>query len=146
MNMFVLVNNFLKRLSILDFISFFLIRLYLSYIFWSAGTYHLEDLSKFSKYLSEMKILYPDIISYLIIGVECGGAAFLFIGLFVRWITVPMIVLMIFAIGMIHLENGWSYENNGVEFAVTYILMLLILFFCGGGRFLSLDYWVASKK
>lgn len=31
--------------------------------------------------------------------------------------------------------------NNGIEFAATYFVMLLVLFFSGGGRFVSLDYW-----
>ncbi|MFT7289064.1 MAG: putative oxidoreductase [Halieaceae bacterium] len=32
--------------------------------------------------------------------------------------------------------------NNGVEFAVTYLLMLLALFFSGGGRYVSVDYYL----
>ncbi len=32
--------------------------------------------------------------------------------------------------------------NNGIEFAVTYFIMLLSLFFTGGGRYTSLDYWL----
>ncbi|WP_404340079.1 DoxX family protein [Pseudoalteromonas mariniglutinosa] len=36
--------------------------------------------------------------------------------------------------------------NNGIEFAVIYFTMLLSLFFTGGGRFVSLDYWYARKK
>lgn len=32
--------------------------------------------------------------------------------------------------------------NNGIEFAATYFIMLLTLFFTGAGRFLSVDYWV----
>jgi putative oxidoreductase len=32
--------------------------------------------------------------------------------------------------------------NNGVEFAVTYLVMLLPLFFWGAGRYVSVDYWV----
>lgn len=35
--------------------------------------------------------------------------------------------------------------NNGVEFAVTYAVMLLVLFFIGGGRYLSVDYWIKQK-
>jgi uncharacterized membrane protein YphA (DoxX/SURF4 family) len=31
--------------------------------------------------------------------------------------------------------------NNGIEFATTYLIMLLVLFFYGAGRYLSLDYW-----
>lgn len=35
--------------------------------------------------------------------------------------------------------------NNGIEFAATYLIMLLVLFFQGGGRYLSLDYWIARR-
>ncbi|WP_286267563.1 HvfX family Cu-binding RiPP maturation protein [Thalassotalea atypica] len=52
-------------------------------------------------------------------------------------------------------DNGnteWLYEkgsivvlNNGVEFAVTYFIMLLALFFIGAGRFTSIDYYSAQR-
>lgn len=32
--------------------------------------------------------------------------------------------------------------NNGIEFSVTYFIMLLALLFIGAGRYLSVDYWV----
>ena len=32
--------------------------------------------------------------------------------------------------------------NNGIEFAATYFIMLLTLFFIGGGKYLSVDYWI----
>jgi uncharacterized membrane protein YphA (DoxX/SURF4 family) len=32
--------------------------------------------------------------------------------------------------------------KNGIEFAATYFLMLLVLFFFGAGRFFSMDYWL----
>ncbi len=35
--------------------------------------------------------------------------------------------------------------NNGIEFAATYFIMLLALFFLGGGKYISLDYWIAKK-
>jgi len=49
-------------------------------------------------------------------------------------------------------ENG-NYEwltssgnfvvlNNGIEFAITYFIMLMALLFMGGGRYTSLDYYV----
>ena len=34
--------------------------------------------------------------------------------------------------------------NNGIEFAVTYFVMLLALFFIGAGKYLSVDYWIAA--
>jgi uncharacterized membrane protein YphA (DoxX/SURF4 family) len=43
-------------------------------------------------------------------------------------------------------ENGsFIILNNGIEFAATYFIMLLALFFLGGGRFVSLDYWLKRK-
>ncbi|WP_461516569.1 HvfX family Cu-binding RiPP maturation protein [Porticoccus sp.] len=32
--------------------------------------------------------------------------------------------------------------NNGIEFAATYFIMLLSLFFTGAGRLVSVDYWI----
>ena len=43
-------------------------------------------------------------------------------------------------------ENGsFVVLNNGIEFAATYTIMLLALLFLGGGKYFSLDYWIARK-
>lgn len=55
------------------------------------------------------------------------------------------------------LRNHGNYEwltssgkfvilNNGIEFAVTYLLMLLALIKLGGGRYVSLDYWLGRRR
>ncbi len=35
--------------------------------------------------------------------------------------------------------------NNGIEFAITYFVMLFSLFFTGGGKFTSVDYFLSKK-
>ena len=35
--------------------------------------------------------------------------------------------------------------NNGIEFAATYFIMLLALFFIGAGKYLSIDHWIARN-
>jgi putative oxidoreductase len=43
-------------------------------------------------------------------------------------------------------ENGsFVILNNGIEFAATYFIMLLALFFIGGGRYVSVDYWIGKR-
>jgi uncharacterized membrane protein YphA (DoxX/SURF4 family) len=43
-------------------------------------------------------------------------------------------------------EHGnFIVSNNGIEWAVTYFIMLLALFFLGGGKFVSLDYWIRRR-
>ena len=51
-----------------------------------------------------------------------------------------------------HGNYGWLTSsgkfvvlNGGIEFAVTYFIMLLSLFFTGGGKYTSLDYFLAKK-
>lgn len=42
-------------------------------------------------------------------------------------------------------ENGsFVVLNNGIEFATTYFIMLLVLFFIGAGKYVSVDYWIAK--
>ncbi len=36
-------------------------------------------------------------------------------------------------------------SNNGIEWAATYFIILLALFVTGGGKFISVDYWLAKK-
>lgn len=35
--------------------------------------------------------------------------------------------------------------KNGIEFAATYFIMLVMLFFTGGGRFTSIDHFIAKR-
>lgn len=43
-------------------------------------------------------------------------------------------------------EHGhFIVSNNGIEWAATYFIMLLALFFLGGGKYLSADYWIRKK-
>lgn len=40
-------------------------------------------------------------------------------------------------------KGGFVISNNGIEWGVTYFVMCLTLFFTGGGRYFSLDYWLS---
>jgi len=53
---------------------------------------------------------------------------------------------------MEHGDYDWLTEhgslvilNNGIEFAATYFVMLLVLFFGGAGRYVSLDDWFSRR-
>lgn len=44
-------------------------------------------------------------------------------------------------------ENGnFIVSNNGIEWAATYFIMLLALFFIGAGRYFSIDHWIAKSS
>lgn len=41
-------------------------------------------------------------------------------------------------------KGSFVILNNGIEFGVTYFVMLLALLFTGGGRFTSVDYYLSK--
>jgi uncharacterized membrane protein YphA (DoxX/SURF4 family) len=44
-------------------------------------------------------------------------------------------------------EHGnFMILNNGIEFATTYFIMLLVLFFMGAGHYVSADYWLKRNN
>lgn len=132
----------------------------------------------------------PEVMAGLAVGTELVGGVLLLLGLGIRFITIPLMVVMLVAAFAVHWENGWlalsdssswlanervqdavakkqkvveilkehgNYRwltssgpvtilNNGIEFAITYFVMLLSLFFTGGGRYFSLDYWLFSGE
>lgn len=51
-----------------------------------------------------------------------------------------------------HSDYSWLTEygnfiisNNGIEWPATYFLMLLALLFLGGGKYVSVDHWLARR-
>ncbi|MFT7108421.1 MAG: putative membrane protein YphA (DoxX/SURF4 family) [Psychrobacter glaciei] len=42
-------------------------------------------------------------------------------------------------------KGGFVISNNGIEWAATYFIMCLALFFIGAGRYLSIDYYLDKK-
>jgi len=39
-------------------------------------------------------------------------------------------------------SGNFVISNSGIEWAATYFIMLLVLFFVGAGRYFSMDYWI----
>ena len=144
MRILVSFHRFLKNLNNFDFIGFLSIRLYLFYIFWSAGTDKLNTFDEFTEWLGSLGLIFPEIFSWVVIVTEIGGACLLLIGLFVRCAALPLLIAMASTI-LLRWQNGWALESNGIEMAVTYSVMLVILLLSGGGRYFSLDYWISRK-
>jgi uncharacterized membrane protein YphA (DoxX/SURF4 family) len=92
-------------------------------------------------------------------GVEVAAAFLLFIGLAVRWISLPLLALMGFTILLalgeqdimtagtnLLLNHGYTDATvDGLTVAVMYFIMVLSLFFMGAGRFLSVDWFLHRK-
>ncbi len=189
-----------------SFIGLLSLRLYLAPIMISAGLVKLNSFDNTAAWFGNadwgLGMPFPELMVALVILAELGGGIALLIGFMTRYVTIPLMITMLVAMGTVHLEHGWfaiapgnpatsmakpladigipaakaSLENstevgnrvsaaksimkqhgnyswltekgtfvvlnNGIEFAATYFIMLLMLFFYGGGRYVSVDYWL----
>ncbi len=168
------------------------LRLYLAPIFWMAGMSKLNSFDSTVEWFGNSEwglgLPFPFLMALLATAAELIGAVLLALGLFTRWISIPLIITMLVAILSVHWDNGWqaiadakapfanaqvlaapeklerardilqahgNYEwltasgkfvilNNGIEFAATYLIMLLALVGLGGGKYHSVDYWLSG--
>lgn len=42
-------------------------------------------------------------------------------------------------------SGNFVISNNGIEWGVTYFVMLLVLFFVGSGKYVGVDYWIRKR-
>ncbi|MZR61561.1 DoxX family protein [Alcanivorax sp. DP30] len=203
------VHHTLNTTRLVDFLAPLALRLFLAPVMISAGYNKAMSFESTVAWFGNpdwgLGLPAPALLAFVATATELVGGFLLLIGLFTRYISIPLMFTMLVAMATVHWDNGWfavapgnpetsmaaplakvgfpgamaSLENseqvgeriqrargilkehghygwltekgsfvvlnNGIEFAMTYFIMLLVLFFQGGGRYLSLDYWVARK-
>ncbi|MBU3003048.1 HvfX family Cu-binding RiPP maturation protein [Paraglaciecola arctica] len=176
-----------------------LLRLYLAPVMLQAGWNKYQSFDAIVDWFGNadygLGLPFPVVMAFLATATELLGGVFLLLGFATRWISIPLMVVMLVAVFSVHWPNGWAaiadasswmsdgtimlneavvnapaklaaakdilqehgnYEwltssgkfvvlNNGIEFAMTYFIMLLSLFFTGGGKYTSFDYFLAKK-
>ena len=187
------LHTLLDKTRTVDFLAPLALRLYLVPVMWMAGMSKLQHFDDTVAWFGNpdwgLGLPFPALMTALAIFAELGGAVCLLLGLFTRWMAIPLMITMAVAATTVHAEYGWqaiadpsapfanerveasaeklerardilrthgNYDwltssgklvvlNNGVEFAVTYLIILLSLFFTGAGRYVSLDYWLHRR-
>ena len=162
----------------LDFLPPLLLRLFLAPLFWVSGSKKLglfagTDIVWYNpmtwfdsaayqasvEALSATPMPLPSMMNGVIGGVEVAAAFLLILGLAVRWISLPLLLLMGFSI-LLALGDGdmlaagknmlmtHGYTDATVDHltvGVMYFIMVLSLFFMGAGRFFSVDWFLHRK-
>lgn len=82
----------------------------------------------------------PVISLVLVVFAEFFCSIFIILGLFTRWLTIPLVITMLVAAFMIHAADDYSVKELSIVYLVFYILILLL----GPGKY-SLDK-IFSKK
>lgn len=200
------IHDLLNKFKVFDFLGPLAIRLYLAPIFITFGWKKVETFDGMVQWFDTgLELPLPWLMAFLATSSELVGGFLLLFGLATRYITAPLMITMLVAMGTVHAQHGWyavaptspsehiarplaalgvdsaeqalaqtsevaerqnrarsilrehgNYDwlsakgrfvvlNNGIEFGATYFIMLLMLFFTGAGRWLSIDYWLHQR-
>ena len=120
-------------------------RLAVAYGFYEPAMMKWSDINSVAEWFGSMGIPLPTLNAYMAATTEIVGVVLLTLGLLTRFISLPLIVIMIVAIVTVHLPNGFSAGNNGYEIPLYYMIFLLIFFSNGAGKF-SIDRFIFGEK
>lgn len=112
-----------------------LARLTVAYGFYGPAMMKWGNINGVAEWFGTLGIPFPLINAYMAATTEMLGVVLLTLGLFIRIISIPLIVVMVVAITTVHLGNGFDAGNNGFEIPLYYLLFLFIFFSHGAGRF-----------
>lgn len=144
------------------------LRLVLAVTFYNAAMHKWSDIDAVAQWFGYMGMPLPTLNAYLAATTELVGALFLLLGVAARYISIPLLFVLVVAIITVHGQHGWAviadgYEvvdpfingeqvqgtlvmlQNGVEYVVYYMLMLGVIATTGAGVF-SIDYFVQKAK
>ncbi len=129
-----------------NFQSIFLLlaRLAVAYGFYEPAMMKWGNIGNVAQWFGSMGIPFPLLNAYMAATTEILGVVLLTIGLFTRFISLPLIVVMLVAIFTVHLGNGFSAGDNGFEIPLYYLLFLGIFLSHGAGK-ISLDNLIFKK-
>ena len=143
------------------------LRVILAYTFFTPGLMKAKDIQSTANFFEYLGIPLPTLNAYMAAGTELVGAVLLAFGLLTRFISVPLLFVMLVAIATVHGANGFhvilpdsGWDNpfvngeeikgtvvvlqNGYEMVLYYMAMLMVLVGKGAGR-LSLDFLLFKK-
>lgn len=128
-------SSFSKNVSLL---SITLVRIFTGWLILRYGLelFHIELLLEF---LQKTNIPYPDLTGYAAKIIEFIGGICLIIGLFTRWVTFPLIVVMC---GVIYtVNNGSIFEG---ESPFLFLLLFTVFLIKGAGEW-SVDNLLKTR-
>ena len=139
------INRYFTILASLKDLPPLMFRLILAYGFYEPAMQKIANIGAVAKWFGTMGIPFPLLNAYLAAGTEAVGIVLLTLGLGVRFIAVPLIVVMLVAISTVHLQHGFSCGHNGIEIPLYFMVMLVTLLTYGAGRF-SIDRLVHNRS
>jgi len=120
-------------------------RLILALGFYHPAVTKFKNIYDTTEWFASMNFPLPKLSVLLVGATEFVGFFLLMLGFLTRYISIPLMFIMLIAITVVHMGNGYAAADNGFEIPLYYLVMLFVLFGNGPGKF-SIDEAVSTKK
>ncbi len=119
-------------------------RLTLAFGLYEPAVKKFGDMRGTAEWFASLHLPLPSVSVFLVATFEFAGFFLLMLGLLTRYITIPLMFIMLIAILTVHMGNGFASANNGIEIPFYYLVMLFMIFSNGPGKY-SIDEAVVGK-
>ena len=125
----------------------FVLRVVTGLIFFVHGWQKLFEfgLAGTTGFFGSVNIPLPEVAAVIVIGLELMGGLALILGVFTRWVAIPLAFSMLVALFTVHLANGFFVANNGYELVLALFGAATSLVFLGSGA-LAVDNVVGTEQ
>jgi putative oxidoreductase len=120
-------------------------RVVVAYGFYEPAMNKWADIGSVAQWFGSIGIPFPLLNAYMAASLEIAGVILLALGLLTRFISIPLIIIMVVAIIAVHLPNGFSAADNGFEIPLYYLIFLLGFVAHGAGKF-SVDRLIFGER
>jgi putative oxidoreductase len=120
-------------------------RVVVAYGFYEPAMNKWADIGSVAQWFGSIGIPFPLLNAYMAASMEIAGVILLALGLLTRFISIPLIIIMVVAIIAVHLPNGFSAADNGFEIPLYYLIFLLGFVAHGAGKF-SVDRLIFGER
>ncbi|NWA02700.1 DoxX family protein [Pseudomonas gingeri] len=79
----------------------------------------------------------PPVLAYLTIMLELLGSLALILGIYARWVAVPLVFELLGTIAVVHSKLGWEFNNSGGgwEYPAFWAIALVVFILLGDGPY-----------
>jgi len=121
-----------------------LIRIIISYLFIQSGYGKFQDMNAVISYFTNLQIPWPALNAYLVAVIELMGGLFLAMGLFTRFWSLLLAVIMFVAL-MTTQADALVSASLLIETSEFLYLVFLLVLLVKGSALLSVDPWLRRK-
>ena len=123
------------------------VRLTWGHQFYLTGMGKFHNIEQTAQYFASLGIAHPELQAHVVGTLEAAGGALLVVGLASRFISIPLLITLLVALGTAHIQifSGLHFLTDPAELAASApfpFLMMTLLMICYGPGRISLDGWL----